>query len=129
MIQHQRQRSLPQTPGRLEPPERVLPASAVTYSRNKGESRAPSDDETSKQSSDDGAEVAERSLAPSLDRTPTDLPVESTSASYMSSNEYQQWLIDERAQFWDKFSELNLGWQPKSDGESNEDLWVTRRAA
>ena len=107
----------------------MQPASTVTYSRDDDESRAQSDDETTKQSSDDVTEVSEQSSAPSSDRTPTDLPVESASAPYMSSNEYRQWLIDERAQIWDKFADLNPGWKPKSDDESSEDSCVTRQDA
>ena len=110
-----------------ETPERVRPESTVTYSRDEGESRAQSDDEGSPISVDD-TEVAERSLAPSPERanpegstSPDRTPEDLDSASYMSSNTYRQWLIDTRAQIWDKFSELNPGWQPRSDGESSDD--------
>ena len=99
-------------------PEREKPASTVTYSRDDDESRSQSDDERSQQSSDGKTVVAEQESVPSPDRTPADMPEESTSAS-MSSSEYRQWLIEERAQIWDKFAELNPGWKPKSDDEGD----------
>ena len=104
-------------------PEREKPPSTVTYSRD-------DDDESMSQvsdcktiiadpdpSSDGKTVITEPESVPSPDRTPGDeMPEESTSAS-MSSEEYRQWLIEERARIWDKFATLNPGWKPKSDDE------------